>query len=72
LQEAIALGLIGFALGAVLIGRTYQYFPRRTVILAFDQYVLLGIVLVICVVASLLGISKALRVDLSTALGGGG
>jgi ABC-type antimicrobial peptide transport system permease subunit len=38
---------------------------------AFDQWVLLGIVLVICVVASLLGISKALRVDPTTALGGG-
>jgi putative ABC transport system permease protein len=72
LQEAVALGLLGFGLGAVIIGRTYQYFPRRIVILASDQYVLLGIVLAICVVASLLGISKALRVDLTTALGGGG
>jgi putative ABC transport system permease protein len=71
LQEALALGLLGFALGALLISRTYQYFPRRIVIVAFDQYVLLGIVMVICVVASLLGISKALRVDPTTALGGG-
>jgi putative ABC transport system permease protein len=72
LQEALALGLLGFGLGAVIIGRTYQYFPRRIVILASDQYVLLGIVLGICVLASLLGIAKALRVDLTTALGGGG
>ncbi|MEX2146926.1 MAG: ABC transporter permease [Candidatus Rokuibacteriota bacterium] len=71
LQEAVALGVIGFAVGALLIGRTSQYFPRRTVILAFDQYVLLTIVLVICVLASLVGIGKALRVDLTTALGGG-
>jgi putative ABC transport system permease protein len=71
LQEALALGVLGFILGAVLISRTYQYFPRRTVIVALDQWVLLGIVLVICVVASLLGISKALRVDPTTALGGG-
>jgi putative ABC transport system permease protein len=71
LQESLALGLLGFALGALLISRTYQYFPRRIVIVAFDQYVLLGIVMVICVVASLLGISKALRVDPTTALGGG-
>ena len=71
LQEALALGVLGFILGAILIGRTYQYFPRRTVIVAFDQWVLLGIVVVICVVASLLGISKALRVDPTTALGGG-
>jgi putative ABC transport system permease protein len=72
LQESVALGLLGFVLGAVIIGRTYQYFPRRIVILASDQYVLLGIVLGICVVASLLGISKALRVEVSAALGGGG
>jgi putative ABC transport system permease protein len=71
LQESLALGLLGFALGALLISRTYQYFPRRIVIVAFDQYVLLGIVMVICVVASLVGISKALRVDPTTALGGG-
>jgi len=71
LQEALALGVLGFVLGAVLISRTYQYFPRRIVIVALDQWVLLGIVLVICVVASLLGISKALRVDPTTALGGG-
>jgi putative ABC transport system permease protein len=71
LQEAVALGVLGFAIGAVVIGRTAQYFPRRTVIVASDQYVLLGIVAGICVVASVLGISKALRVDLATALGGG-
>lgn len=72
LQETLALGLLGFALGALLISHTAQYFPRRTVIVAFDQYVLLGIVVVICVLASLLGIAKALRVDPTTALGGGG
>ncbi len=72
LQEAVALGLLGFGLGALIIGQTYPYFPRRLVILASDQSVLLGIVVGICVIASLLGIAKALRVDLTTALGGGG
>jgi putative ABC transport system permease protein len=72
LQEAVALGLLGFALGAALIARTAAHFPRRTVIVASDQYVLLGIVIAICVIASLLGISKALHVDPTTALGGGG
>ncbi len=71
LQEALTLGLLGYALGAVLISRTYQYFPRRVVIVAFDQYVLLGIVVVICVLASLVGVWKAVRVDPTTALGGG-
>jgi putative ABC transport system permease protein len=71
LQEALTLGLLGYATGAILISGTYQYFPRRVVITAFDQSVLLAIVVLICVAASLVGIWKALRVDPTTALGGG-
>jgi putative ABC transport system permease protein len=71
LQEALGLGLLGFALGAALISRTYQYFPRRVVVVAFDQYVLLAIVIVICIAGGLLGVWKALRVDPTVALGGG-
>lgn len=71
LQEALTLGLLGYAAGAILITWTYPYFPRRVVVTAFDQSVLLAIVIVICVAASLVGIWKALRVDPTTALGGG-
>ena len=71
LQQALALGVIGYGLGGILIGLTHQYFPRRVAILPFDQYVLFGIVLVICVLASLVGIRRALRVNPTLALGGG-
>ncbi|MEK7839396.1 MAG: FtsX-like permease family protein, partial [candidate division NC10 bacterium] len=71
LQESLGLGLLGFVLGWGLISGSYEYFPRRVAILPFDQYVLLGIVLVICVLASLLGIRRALSVDPTTALAGG-
>jgi putative ABC transport system permease protein len=71
LQQALALGVLGYALGGVLISLTQQYFPRRVAILPFDQYVLFGIVLVICVLASLFGIRRALRVNPTLALGGG-
>jgi putative ABC transport system permease protein len=71
LQEALALGLLGYGLGAVLISVTYDYFPRRVAILPFDQYILLGIVMIICVLASLFGIRRALRVSPTLALGGG-
>ena len=54
-----------------LISRTFQYFPRRVVIIAFDQYVLLAIVVAICIAGGLLGVWKALRVDPTVALGGG-
>jgi hypothetical protein len=70
-EEALTLGLRGYAAGALLISQTYHYFPRRVVVTAFDQAVLLAIVVVICIVASLVGIWKALRVDPATALGGG-
>lgn len=71
LQEALGLGLLGFGLGAALISRTYQYFPRRVVVVAFDQYVLLGIVIAICITGGLLGVRQALRVDPTVGLGGG-
>lgn len=71
LQESLALGLLGYGFGAVLINLTYEYFPRRVAILAFDQYVLLAIVVVICVLASAVGIRHALNVDATTAMGGG-
>lgn len=71
LQESIALGSLGYGFGAILIQLTYEYFPRRVEILAFDQAVLFGIVLVICVLASVLGIRRALSIDATTAMGGG-
>jgi putative ABC transport system permease protein len=71
LQQALALGVLGYGLGGVLISLTHQYFPRRVAILPFDQYVLFGIVILICVLASLFGIRRALHVNPTVALGGG-
>ncbi len=71
LQEALALGLLGYGLGATLINLTYEYFPRRVAIYPSDQYVLLLLMTGISVAASLLGIRKAVGVDPTTALGGG-
>ena len=71
MQESLSLGLLGYLFGALLINLTYNYFPRRVAVLAFDQYVLFGIVMVICVLASLVGIRRALAIDPTTAMGGG-
>lgn len=71
LQEALGLGLLGYGFGALLITLTYEQFPRRVAILPFDQYVLFGIVIFICVLASLVGIRRALNIDPTTAMGGG-
>ncbi len=71
LQESLALGLLGYSFGAVLINLVAPYFPRRVAILSFDQVILFGIVIVICVLASVIGIRRALNVDAATAMGGG-
>jgi putative ABC transport system permease protein len=69
-QQALALGFIGFAIGALLIVNIKDYFPRR-VILEPDNVMILGaIVFAVCLLASGLGVRAALRVDPATALGG--
>ncbi|MBU2581980.1 MAG: ABC transporter permease [Alphaproteobacteria bacterium] len=69
-QQALALGFIGFAIGAALIVNIKDYFPRR-VVLELDNILILGlIVFAVCLVASGLGIRAALKVDPATALGG--
>ena len=69
-QQAVALGLIGFAIGAALILNIKDHFPRR-VILEPDNIAALGAtVFVVCLLSSGLGVRAALRVDPATALGG--
>ena len=68
-QQAQALGFIGFSIGVTLIVSISDYFPRR-VILETDNVLALGLVVVaVCLMASGLGVRAALRVDPATALG---
>ncbi|WP_431858264.1 ABC transporter permease [Azospirillum sp.] len=69
-QQAIAMGVIGWATGAMLIALVKDHFPRRVVLLPEDGLMLAFAVLVICIVASGLGVRLALKVDPATALGG--
>ncbi|MDB5544913.1 MAG: transporter permease [Hyphomicrobiales bacterium] len=69
-QQAVALGAIGFALGTALIFSIKELFPRR-VILEPDNVLLLGgVVFIVCLIASALGVRVALKADPATALGG--
>jgi len=70
MQQSLALGTIAFVVGSVLIHMLYDRFPRRVVLFPSDQLVLMAIVAGICVLASLLGIRRALAVDPLQALGG--
>ncbi|MBP6012100.1 MAG: ABC transporter permease [Alphaproteobacteria bacterium] len=69
-QQALALGLIGFFIGAILIVNIKDYFPRRVVLEPDNVLVLGAIVFAVCIVSSGLGVRAALRVDPATALGG--
>lgn len=69
-QQALALGLIGFAIGVALILGIKDYFPRR-VVLEPDNVTILGlIVFAVCLLSSGLGVRAALKVDPATAIGG--
>lgn len=69
-QQALALGGVGFAVGAALVALVKDYYPRRVVIFESDVVMLGGVVFVVCLVASAFGVRLALRVDPATALGG--
>lgn len=69
-QQAIAMGLISFAVGAVLINAAQGYFPRRVVLEPTDAGLLFVVVLVVCLLASSLGVRMALKIDPASALAG--
>jgi putative ABC transport system permease protein len=69
-QQSLALGVVGLALGMGLILTVKDYFPRRVLLEPVNALALTGIILVVCVLASGLGVRAALKVDPATALGG--
>jgi len=68
LQQAIILGALGYGIAYLLGQKAYPYFPRRVILTPEDLLLLAGVVLGISVLASLLGIWKALRVQPNIAL----
>lgn len=69
-QQALAMGIIGFSLGALLIFNIKEYFPRRVELMPQDGLMLAFIILIVCVIASGLGVRLALKTEPSVALGG--
>lgn len=69
-QQSLALGVVGLGLGLALIMTVKDFFPRRVLLEPVNALVLTGIILVVCVLASGLGVRAALKVDPATALGG--
>ena len=69
-QQALAMGVISFVVGTALINAAQGYFPRRLVLEPTDAATLFGLVLLVCLLASGLGVRTALKIDPASALAG--
>ena len=70
LQQAMGLGLIGFFVGKVAATLWAPVFPKYVLLLQGDALTGLGVVMVICALASTLAIRIAIKVDPADAIGG--
>jgi putative ABC transport system permease protein len=70
LQQAIALGVIGFAVGKITATFWAPVFPKYVLLQPLDSVIGFGAVMVICVLASVIAIRAALKVDPAEAIGG--
>jgi len=70
MQQAVGLGLIGFVVGKVAATFWAPFFPKYVLLEAGDAARGFAAVVVICVLASLLAIRAALKVDPAEAIGG--
>ena len=70
LQEAWGLGIIGFIVGGITATLMAPLFPKHVELMLFDSFITLIITLLICTLASLIGIRAALKVEPASAIGG--
>ncbi len=70
LQQAVALGLIGFVVGKIAATFSAPFFPKYVLLVPADTMAGFAAVMIICVLASLVSIRLALRVDPAEAIGG--
>jgi putative ABC transport system permease protein len=70
LQQALLMGIIGFSAGTALVYFFHGWFPRRVEMLPADIVMLFGVVIIVCLLASMLGVRAALRIDAARALTG--
>ncbi|MEW6292182.1 MAG: ABC transporter permease [Pseudomonadota bacterium] len=70
LQQALALGAIGFLVGRIAAGLWGPAFPKYVLLLPGDAIAGFAIVLTICALASSVAIRAALAIDPAEAIGG--
>src|SRR5579864_3131314 len=69
-QQALILGLSGFAVGVAAVWAGKGVFPRRVLMEPRDVALLFVVVLVVCLMASALSVRTAVKVDPAKALVG--
>ncbi|MCG3174996.1 MAG: putative ABC transporter permease [Myxococcota bacterium] len=69
LQQSLIMGALAYGVGYLVGQRLFPLFPRRVLVTGDDLLRLAGIVLAISILASLLGIWKAMRVAPNDAIG---
>lgn len=69
-QQALLMGVIGFVTGAALVSAAKDRFPRRVVVEPADLGIVFGVVIVVCLLASVVAVRVAVRVDPARALAG--
>ena len=70
MQQALALGLIGFAVGKITATFAAPLFPKFVLLMPGDSIAGFFAVMVICALASVVAIRMALKVDPAEAIGG--
>ncbi|MBI4794070.1 MAG: FtsX-like permease family protein [Deltaproteobacteria bacterium] len=70
LQQAVGLGVIGFVVGKIVATFWAPFFPKYVLLEPGDAARGFGAVVVICILASVLAIRTALKVDPAEAIGG--
>ncbi|PTQ89956.1 putative ABC transport system permease protein [Nitrosomonas nitrosa] len=70
MQQAVALGLIGFVVGKITATFAAPLFPKYVLLMPLDSITGFLAVLTICVLASIVAIRMALKVDPGEAIGG--
>ena len=70
LQQALVLGVIGFVVGKITATFAAPLFPKYILLMPIDSILGFFAVMVICVLASVVAIRMALKVDPAEAIGG--
>ena len=70
MQQALALGVIGFVVGKITATLAAPFFPKYVLLIPLDSIIGFFAVLLICILASVVAIRMALKVDPAEAIGG--